>query len=62
VEPLLVPEGVVNGERVMVDGYEGEAEAQLNPKKKVLESLFPDMMTSSGAKMFPYTLLGGRRS
>lgn len=49
VEPVAVPEGVPNGERVMVEGYGADAEAQLNPKKKVLESLLPDMLTSAGA-------------
>jgi hypothetical protein len=49
VEPLTVPEGVPNGERVMVVGFDGEAEAQLNPKRKILETLLPDMLTSAGA-------------
>eukprot|EP00892_Ulva_mutabilis_P002034 jgi/Ulvmu1/11831/UM080_0042.1 len=47
VEPLAVPEGVPNGERVMVDGFAADPEAQLNPKKKVLEALLPDMATSA---------------
>ena len=50
VEPLAVPEGVANGERVMVEGFAGAAEEQLNPKKKVLEALLPDMATDAGAR------------
>ena len=49
VEPLAVPEGVAPGERVMVAGFEAAPEAQLNPKKKVLEALLPDMATDAGA-------------
>ena len=49
VEPLAVPEGAPNGERVRVAGFDGEPEAQLPPKKKILEALMPDMATSAGA-------------
>jgi len=60
VEPLAVPEGVPNGERVMVEGFAADAEAQLNPKKKVLEALLPDMATSAGnpgpGLLFEYVL------
>lgn len=49
VEPLAVPEGVPNGEPISVEGYPGEPEPQLNPKKKVLESLLPDMATDASA-------------
>ena len=49
VEPLAVPEGAANGERVMVAGFDGAAESQLPPKKKILEALLPDMATSAGA-------------
>ena len=44
-----MPEGVAPGERVMVAGFEAAPEAQLNPKKKVLEALLPDMATDAGA-------------
>jgi hypothetical protein len=49
VEPLAVPEGATNGERVFVEDYAGEPEVQLNPKKKILESLLPDMATDASA-------------
>lgn len=49
VEPLAVPEGAPNGERVMVEGYAADPLAQLPPKKKILEALLPDMLTSAGA-------------
>jgi hypothetical protein len=48
VAPLAVPQGVPNGERVMVAGADGDAEPQINPKKKILEALFPDMATDAG--------------
>ena len=51
VEPLAVPEGVPNGERVVVAGYGNDAEEQLNPKKKILEALLPDMATNAGAAL-----------
>ena len=49
VEPLAVPEGVPNGERVMVEGASNPPEDHINPKKKILEALFPDMTTNEGA-------------
>ena len=57
VEPVAVPEGVPNGERVMVSGFDNAAEAQLNPKKKQLEAILPDMATDSGASLRCYICL-----
>lgn len=54
VEPLAVPEGVPNGERVMVEGYDAAAEVQLPPKKKILEALSPDMVTSAGTEIHSF--------
>jgi hypothetical protein len=48
VEPLAVPEGVPNGERVMVAGHDAAPEPQLPPKKKIWEALMPDLATSAG--------------
>lgn len=45
VDPVGVPEGVPNGERITFDGFPGPPEEQINPKKKILEKLFPDMKT-----------------
>ncbi|KAG2495304.1 hypothetical protein HYH03_006576 [Edaphochlamys debaryana] len=53
VDPVLVPEGVPIGERITVEGFTGEPPAELNPKKKVLERLFPDMKTdAAGVPVF----------
>ncbi|GLI59558.1 hypothetical protein VaNZ11_001461 [Volvox africanus] len=46
VEPVLVPDGVPIGERLTVEGFTGNPVEEINPKKKVLERLFPDMKTN----------------
>jgi glutamyl-tRNA synthetase len=48
VEFLIPPPGSVPGDRVFFKGHEGEPEAQLNPKKKVWESVQPDFTTREG--------------
>ena len=45
VELVNVPEGAVAGDRVYFDGYEGEPEAVLNPKKKIWEAFQPGFTT-----------------
>lgn len=45
VDPVEIPEGVPNGERVEFAGYPGPPLDEVNPKKKILERLFPDMKT-----------------
>ncbi|XP_067663533.1 aminoacyl tRNA synthase complex-interacting multifunctional protein 1-like isoform X2 [Haliotis asinina] len=47
VEILEPPPGVQPGDRVTFDGYPGNPDAQLNPKKKVWETLKPDIRTDS---------------
>jgi hypothetical protein len=47
VDPVIVPEGAALGERVKVEGFDGEPLAEVNPKKKILEKLFPDMKTDA---------------
>jgi hypothetical protein len=39
VELVEPPEGVPPGERVTFEGYPGEADEQLNPKKKIFETV-----------------------
>lgn len=39
VELVEPPEGSVPGDRVCVQGYEGEPDEQLNPKKKIFEQV-----------------------
>ncbi|XP_054723406.1 tyrosine--tRNA ligase, cytoplasmic-like [Uloborus diversus] len=47
VEPLSPPEGSKPGDRVFVEGYEdSQPDEQLNPKKKVWETLQADLRTS----------------
>ena len=48
VEPLIPPPDSQAGDKVYVDGYEGqEPDEQLNPKKKVWEKLAADLKTSN---------------
>jgi len=46
VELLTPPSGSKIGERVFVEGYPGEADDELNPKKKVWETVQPDFGTN----------------
>lgn len=46
VELVSPPEGAVAGERVCFEGWEGEPEGVLNPKKKVWEGLQPGFTTT----------------
>jgi len=46
VEILLPPEGAVPGDRVVCEGFPGEPDAQLNPKKKIFEEVAPDLRTN----------------
>lgn len=43
VEILEVPEGACIGDAVTCDGFVGEPDAQLNPKKKIWEQIQPDL-------------------
>ncbi|KAJ3386023.1 hypothetical protein HDU84_001852 [Entophlyctis sp. JEL0112] len=45
VEFLLPPAGSAPGDRVFFEGHEGVPEEQLNPKKKVWETVQPDFAT-----------------
>ena len=51
VELVTPPEGAAAGERVGFDGWEGEPEGVLNPKKKVWESLQPGFTTTEGLEV-----------
>jgi len=46
VELLIPPSGSVPGERVIFEGFKGEPEEQLNPKKKVWETIQPMFSTT----------------
>ncbi|XP_046569039.1 aminoacyl tRNA synthase complex-interacting multifunctional protein 1-like [Haliotis rubra] len=47
VEILEPPPGVQPGDRVTFEGYPGDPDAQLNPKKKIWETLKPDIRTDN---------------
>lgn len=46
VELLQPPENVKPGDRVVFANYPGEPDAQLNPKKKIWETVSPDIKTN----------------
>lgn len=50
VDPLAPPSGSVVGERITFKGHDGEAEAQLNPKKKIFEELAPKLTTGDSGQ------------
>jgi len=45
VELLIPPPGSKIGERLSFDGYPGEPDEQLNPKKKIWEAVQPEFKT-----------------
>ena len=47
VELVTPPEGATPGDRVTVEGFSGEPEEQLNPKKKQFEQISPDLATNN---------------
>eukprot|EP00775_Hariotina_reticulata_P006776 gene6776-6993_t len=47
VEFLDPPAGAKIGERVTVEGFSGEPDDVMNPKKKVFESVQPDLLTNA---------------
>ncbi|XP_032079718.1 aminoacyl tRNA synthase complex-interacting multifunctional protein 1 isoform X2 [Thamnophis elegans] len=46
VEIILPPNGVVPGEKITFEGFSGEPEKELNPKKKIWEQIQPDLQTN----------------
>ncbi|WCJ20092.1 Nucleic acid-binding OB-fold-like protein [Euphorbia peplus] len=63
VEPLLPPEGAKIGERVSFSGIDGKPEDVLNPKKKQLEKITPNLYTDEKGvatfKGIPFMTSGG---
>ncbi|KAG9232368.1 hypothetical protein BJ875DRAFT_467028 [Amylocarpus encephaloides] len=51
VELVTPPEGAVAGERVYFEGWQGEPEGVLNPKKKVWEMIQPGFTTTGGLEV-----------
>lgn len=50
VEILAPPPNALPGDRIVCDGYPGQPDAQLNPKKKIFEQVAPDLKTDSEKK------------
>jgi len=48
VELVSPPAGSKAGEKVFFEGYDGQSEGQLNPKKKIWESIQPGFTTTDG--------------
>ncbi|XP_013917708.1 PREDICTED: aminoacyl tRNA synthase complex-interacting multifunctional protein 1 isoform X2 [Thamnophis sirtalis] len=46
VEIIIPPNGVVPGEKITFEGFSGEPEKELNPKKKIWEQIQPDLQTN----------------
>ena len=46
MEPLDPPAGSAIGDRVTVEGFPGSPDEELNPKKKVWETVQPDFLTN----------------
>ncbi|XP_020969036.1 aminoacyl tRNA synthase complex-interacting multifunctional protein 1, partial [Arachis ipaensis] len=63
VEPLLPPQGAKIGERVSFYGIDGKPEDVLNPKKKQLEKITPNLFTDEKGvatfKGIPFMTSGG---
>jgi aminoacyl tRNA synthase complex-interacting multifunctional protein 1 len=51
VELVNPPEGAKAGDRIYFEGWEGEPEAVLNPKKKVWETIQPGFTTTDGLEV-----------
>ena len=53
VEVLIPPPGSCPGDRITVEGYPGDPDPVLNPKKKIFETVAPDLKTD-GKKIATY--------
>ncbi|CAL8470271.1 g9813 [Coccomyxa elongata] len=47
VDPIVPPPGAQIGERINFEGFDGQPDAQLNPRKKIFEKLAPDLLTNA---------------
>lgn len=48
VDPIVPPHDAEVGDRIRFEGFDGEPDAQLNPKKKIFEKLADDLVTNAG--------------
>ncbi|KAK6332362.1 G4 quadruplex nucleic acid binding protein [Orbilia brochopaga] len=51
IELVAPPEGSKAGEKVFFEGYQGQPEAQLSPKKKIWEAVQPGLTTTEGLEV-----------
>jgi len=62
VEPIAPPAGAVPGDLVEFEGYTRNPDSVLNPKKKIFETVAPDLMTNAEKvatyKGVPFTVPG----
>ncbi|BDA44302.1 probable aminoacyl tRNA synthase complex-interacting multifunctional protein at C-terminar half [Coccomyxa sp. Obi] len=47
VDPIVPPPDAQIGERIKFEGFDGQPDAQLNPRKKIFEKLAPDLLTNA---------------
>ena len=47
VELVDPPPGSEPGDRVYVEGFDGEPDSQMNPKHKIFEQVVPDLLTNA---------------
>lgn len=62
VEVLSPPEGCAPGDLVHVDGYTRQPDPIMNPKKKIFETVAPDLHTNEALQVcykgVPFSVLG----
>nr|XP_002128682.2 aminoacyl tRNA synthase complex-interacting multifunctional protein 1 [Ciona intestinalis] len=62
VEIIDPPKDAVPGDKVSFEGYDGEPDSMLNPKKKVFEKIQPDLNTDNNCvacyRGVPFTIKG----
>lgn len=62
IEVLTPPEGTVPGDLVECEGYIRRPDSVMNPKKKIFETVAPDLHTNDHLqacyKNVPFTVLG----
>jgi len=52
VEIIDPPAEAVAGDKIFVEGFTGKPDAQVNPKKKILEKILPDLKTNDKCEVF----------
>lgn len=47
MDPLIPPADATIGERVTFEGYSNDPSEEIKPKQKILEALFPELLTDA---------------